>query len=108
MFINSIPQTNFKAKVPLSEYKGVILKLTEEEKIKIADLMNKKSMLIMELTSIEDKLNKEKTVLGSRGLFDIYDKLNYQIKNLDKEIKQIKINRKNQQIKELEGLDLMM
>ena len=107
MFINPI-STNFKAKVPLSEYKGIILKLTEEDKAKITELMSEKSELLIQLSSVEKKLDKHKTIAGSAGLFEIFGKIEFRIREIENAIKQIKIDRRNQQIKELEGLDLMM
>ena len=107
MFINPI-STNFKAKVPLSEYKGIILKLTEEDKTKIAELMSEKSNLLIQLTAVEKKLDKNKTIEGSAGLFQIFNKIEYRIREIEDAIKQIKIDRKNKQIKELERLDLMV
>ena len=107
MFINPI-STNFKARVPLSEYKGVILKLTKEEEAKIVNLMSEKSVLLLQLTTVEKKLNKHKTIMGSAGLYDIYGKIEGRIREIENTIKQIKINRKNQQIEEMKKINLMM
>ena len=108
MYVNQISYSNFKAKVPLSEYKGIILKLTEEDKARITDLMSEKSELLIQLTAVEKKLDKQKTIMGSAGLYNIYGKIEARIREIEDIIKQIKVDRKNQQIKELEGIDLVM
>ena len=108
MFINPISYTNFQARVPLSEYKGVILQLTTEEKNKIAELISEKSALLLQLTSVEKKLDKQKTIIGSAGLSNIYMKIDARIKEIDEKIRQIKIDRKNQQIEEMKNIDLVV
>ena len=107
MFINQNTIT-FKAKVPLSEYKGVILKLTDGDKAKIEKLMSQKSLLELQLNSVEKMLSKKKKMIESNGLFSIYGKIQAEISDLENQIRQIKIDRKTQQTKELKKFDLMV
>ena len=107
MFINQNTIT-FKAKVPLSEYKGVILKLTDGDKAKIEKLMSQKSLLELQLNSVEKMLSKKKKMIESNGLFSIYGKIQAEISDLENQIRQIKIDRKTQQTKELKKIDLMV
>ena len=95
MQISSINTTTFQARklIPLSEYKGKVLKLTPKDKAKIDKLMNKKSELILELTSIDRLLNKKKTIIESSSLFERKDTIERQISILEEEIRKIKIDR---------------
>ena len=97
MFINPIANTNFKAKIPLSEYRGVILKLTPKDKKKIAELGSKKADLELELHSIERLLEKKKTIIESSSLFYRREKILGEISTLEQMIKDIKISRLEKQ-----------
>ena len=60
MNITPIYQTNFQAKnlIPLSEYKGTILKLTTKDKEQIAKLTKKKAQYELELMKVSRHLEK--------------------------------------------------
>lgn len=109
MFINSISNQNFKAKVPLSEYKGVILKLTKKDNEKIAKLIEQRTLLEFELSFINKMLEKKKTIIGSSTMFNRKIKLEAFINDITNQIKEIKINRLNKQKARAEKkVDLMV
>lgn len=109
MFINSISNQNFKAKVPLSEYKGVILKLTKKDKEKIAKLIEERTLLEFELSFIDKMLDKKKTIIGCSSLANRKFKLEAFIDDITNQIKEIKINRLNKQKARAEKkVDLMV
>ena len=108
MQIYPTSETTFNGLVPASKYKGVVLKLTNEDKEKISKLLSEKSELLIQLTSVEKKLDKHKTIIGSAGLSNIYMKIDARIKEINDTIRQIKIDRKNQQIEEMKNLDLVV
>ena len=97
MFIYTISNQSFRALVPKSEYKGVILKLTPKDKKKIAELISKKSFLEFELVTIDRLLDKKKTIIESSGLFCRREHLLGQIHTLENMIKDIKAKRLEKQ-----------
>ena len=105
MFITPVTNQNFKALVPKSEYKGVILKLTPKDKEKIAKLVSQKGELELELHAIEHLLNKKKTIIESSGLMYRRDKIMGEISVLENMIKNIKINRLEKQKAKIKKLD---
>ena len=108
--MNISPTTNqtFTALVPKSEYKGVILKLTKKDEEKIAKLISQKSEYIFELNAIERLLEKKKTIIESSGLFHRRSNIESHIRNIDEQIKAIKINRFEKQQGRAKTLDLMV
>lgn len=108
MLINQISNQNFKGLIPKSEYKGVILKLTPKDKKKIAELVDKKADLELELHSVERLLDKKKTIIESSSLLDRRDSIICKISTLDEMIKTIKINRLEKQKARANKIDLMM
>ena len=106
MKVSIIDKTLFKGVkpknlVPKSQYKGPILKLTAKDKEKIEKLLNTRFNYEQELESIRRYLeNNTKTIstgwnrLANRGYM-----LESYINDIDKEIRQIKIDRLNQQKK---------
>ncbi|MBQ4115364.1 hypothetical protein IJD34_08175 [bacterium] len=98
-------QTNhglgFKALIPKSEYKSVILKLTPKDKKKISELITKKSQIELELDSVEKLLDKKKTLLGSFNLSCRHQTLLGEIALIEEMIKNIKLNRLEKQKKKL-------
>ena len=61
MRINTITNTSFGTKklVPLSEYKGTILKLTQKDKEQIAKLTKKKAEYELELMNVTKHLDRK-------------------------------------------------
>ena len=108
MFITPTQNQNFTALVPKAEYSGVVLKLTPKDKQKIANFMNKKTDLVLELHAIEGLLNKKKTIIESSGLMHRREKLLEQITTLDNLIKEVKVNRLEKQKARTKKLDLMV
>ena len=98
MFIYPASNQNFRALVPKSEYKGVILKLTPKDKKKIAELISEKSFLEFELVTIDRLLDKKKTIIESSGLFCRREHLLGQIHTLENMIKEIKTKRLEKQM----------
>lgn len=100
MYINQ-SFTTFQALVPLSEYKGPILKLTKSDKAKIKELSNTKASLELDLYNIENILKEKKLASELNWYNNLYDSILYKIEYLNEQIKQIKIDRKNQQLNAL-------
>ena len=95
MFINPI-STNFKARVPLSEYKGPILKLTKPDIKKIDKLKDVRFQYEMELIDIEKLLaNKKISTAQFNFLMNKKMKIEHSIEDIISAIKEIKINRLN-------------
>ena len=95
MFINPI-STNFKAKVPLSEYKGPILKLTKPDIKKIDKLKDVKFQYEMELIDVEKLLASKKISTAQFNfLMNKKNKIEHLIQDIIDTIKEIKINRLN-------------
>ena len=94
-------QINTKALVPASEYKGPVLKLTAKEKSKIARLTKTKAELLLESTKLEDRLRKNTKHITKdyQWLATRLFKLESLIQDIEKAIKEIKINRLNIQKK---------
>lgn len=105
-FNNNIPMMGKKL-IPLSEYKGVILKLTPTDKSKIAELTQKKSILDLELYKLIQAKRNKKTLSDSEEFYyDCkIDKLEGFIADCDKLIQEIKTNRLNKQKEKLKKLD---
>ena len=70
--------------------------------------MSQKSLLELRLNSVEKMLSKKKKMIETNGLFSIYGKIQAEISDLENQIRQIKIDRKTQQTKELKKIDLMV
>ena len=95
----STPQTSFTAKklIPLSQYKGPVLKLTKTDKEKIAVLENSIAALEIELYSIS-KYQRKKISEKQKFLSDSAQMhLDARIRLLRQEIQDIKMNRLNKQ-----------
>lgn len=90
---------NFNAYIPLSEFKGPILKLTEAEVIKVASIESEIGKLILEKDSILSYCSRSKNM--SVKLFHNCSTqihlIDTKIEFLRKQIKDIKINRITQQ-----------
>ena len=96
MFINPISYTNFQAKVPLSEYKGPVLKLTKPDLKKIDKLKNTRFQYEMELIDIDKLLaNKKISVAQYNFLMNKKAKIEAYIEDIILAIREIKINRLN-------------
>ncbi len=96
MFINPISYTNFQAKVPLSEYKGPVLKLTKPDIKKIDKLKNTRFQYEMELIDIDKLLaNKKISVAQYNFLMNKKAKIEAYIEDIILAIREIKINRLN-------------
>lgn len=109
MYINEISNPIFTAKklVPLSEYKGPVLKLTKAEKAKISDLLEQRTQLSFDLDKVRKILEKNsKTITRQWQHLSIVDfKLHCEIERIDKLIKEIKTNRLNKQKAKMVKLD---
>ena len=90
--------------VPLSEYKGIILKLTKSDKATISKLESKIAELELEIHSLEKIDNKIKIACGKKLYYENrLNQLEIWIKFLREKIRNIKIARlKKQKIKALE------
>ena len=96
MFINPMSYTNFQAKVPLSEYKGPVLKLTKPDIKKIDKLKNTRFQYEMELIDIDKLLaNKKISVAQYNFLMNKKAKIEAYIEDIILAIREIKINRLN-------------
>lgn len=92
---------NYKGLVPLKDYKGVVLKLTEQDKKQIADLISERTLLQFKADAIIEKLNKIKTVIGSCGLLNELSHIEGRINEITEQIRNIKIKRKEELSKNL-------
>ena len=99
MYINKISPYTFYAKpprklVPLSEYKGILLELTEHDKKDIDKIKTEISKLTIDLSKLEGILAKTRD--NSRFYYlEQIGKLEYAIEQKIDEIKEIKQNRLN-------------
>ena len=95
----SAPQTTFTAKklVPLSQYKGPVLKLTKGDKEKIAALEDSIASLEIELYKLS-KYQRKKISEKQKFMSDSAQMhLDAEISLLRQEIQDIKMNRLNKQ-----------
>ena len=101
MFISKTTSNTFTAKklVPKTQYKGPILKLTAKDNEKIAELLDLRFNYETELDKILKILSKNTKTITSEWsrLSYVEQHLRGQIDSIDKAIRQIKINRLNQQ-----------
>ena len=98
MYITPMASQNFRGLIPLSEYKGPILKLTKKEKELIAHYTQKKSLIeleIMKLRSVYD--NYKIHNIDSDWYEDKMGSLILQRDYLADLINEIKVNRLNKQ-----------
>lgn len=103
MIISKLNSTNFQAKyIPLSEHKGPILKLTEEETKRVLNLNSRKDQLKEKLALILKEIEKisDSKVLEKVKLCKIRNQLYEDINFIDKNILEIKKNRIRLQKKE--------
>ena len=88
----------FSGLVPLKDYKGAILKLTEGDVIRIRQLQSSISQLKCELYKLETYANRQKMNSAERDRYsDRALSLDFEIRKLESEIKNIKMNRLNMQ-----------
>lgn len=103
MNINQVSTNSFKAKivvpprkfVPLTEYKGPILKLTKSDINKIAELTETLTKLEIEYYDLNKYIRFAKVI--TRGLQDKMYFLENCIESLKLQIRDVKISRLNQQ-----------
>ena len=98
MYITPMASQNFRGLIPLSEYKGPILKLTKKEKELIAHYTQEKSLIeleIMRLRSVYD--NYKIHNVDSDWYEDKMGSLVLQRDHLADLINEIKVNRLNKQ-----------
>ena len=98
MYITPIAAQNFRGLIPLSEYKGPIWKLTNQEKELIAHYTQEKSLIeleIMKLRSVYD--NYKIHNVDSDWYEDKMGSLVLQRDRLADLINEIKVNRLNKQ-----------
>ncbi len=99
MYINQISPYTFYAKpprklVPISEYKGIILELTQQDKEDIDKIKTEIAKLTLDLSKLEGILAK--TYDNSRFYYlDQIGDIEYEIEQKKDKIKQIKQNRLN-------------
>lgn len=88
----------FGGLIPLKDYKGTILKLTEGDIIKIKQLQASINQLKCELYKLETYANRQKMNTEERDRYSAkWISLDFRIKRLEDEIKSIKMNRLNMQ-----------
>ena len=98
MLISKITPPVFQGFIPLSEYKGPILKLTKKDKELIAHYVHEKSLIeleIMQLRSVYDSYKIHN--IDSDWYSDKVGELIFRKDNLDKLINEVKVNRINKQ-----------
>ena len=98
MLVTPVSTTMFQGYIPLSEYKGPILKLTKKDKELIAHYIQEKSFIeleIMKLRSVYD--NYKIHNIDSEWYSNKMGSLILQRDNIDKLIQEVKINRINKQ-----------
>lgn len=90
-------QPKFNGKLmPLSEYKGPILKLTKADKAKITKLQKELAISDIELAKLNDLYIKNLRVPKQRYYLEsLIQKLEAKIEEIQNLIKEIKINRLN-------------
>lgn len=91
------------AKIPLSEYKGVILKLTAGDKKKIAELQKDRTSAEIELYKLLEFFKRNKI---SPDYSIRIDKLSVHIDSCNREIAAIKRQRLDKQIAKMNKLDI--
>lgn len=91
--INTIAPIAFNGLVPLKKYKGPMLKLTQAEESKIADLRSNINDMEIELYQINKFLERKKlTQAQTDYYFNKIDIINTRIRELKQIIRRIKIN----------------
>ena len=96
MIISKLNFTNFQAKYThISEYKGPVLKLTEEEARRVLNLNNRKDQLKEKLVLILKEIEKisDSNILEKAKLCKIKNQINEDISFIDRTILEIKKNR---------------
>ncbi len=94
--ISAKSNVQFRGMVPVTDYKGPVLKLTENDIEKINKLQNSISQLEFEIYGINKLLEyKRLTPNELNYYYNKLDILDYQIRSLKESIKQIKVNRLN-------------
>lgn len=94
--ISAKSNVQFRGMVPIKDYNGPVLKLTEDDIEKINKLQNSISQLEFEIYGINKLFENKKLTSGELNFY--YNKLailEYQIKSLKDSIRQIKIDRLN-------------
>ena len=97
MNINQISNPNFFANtkfIPLSKYKGPILQLTESDKRDIKNLQEQKCQLEIELYNLQKRIKCRHLSINMINRLGFLESC---IKLLQKQIRQIKIDRLKQQ-----------
>ena len=101
MIISQTYSQKFEARkmIPISEYKGPILKLTPKERKEIAGLLDQKTQIYFELDNVRKILEKnQKTITREwQHLSMVEFSLLAKIDDIDRRIKEIKITRLNKQ-----------
>ena len=92
-----------KKLIPLSEYKGVVLKLTAGDKKKIAEIQAYRATLETDLYKLLDFFRRKKISPDDSIMID---KLSAHINSCDREIATIKQERLNKQIAKMNKLDV--
>lgn len=92
--------------VPLSQYKGTILKLTAADKTKIAQLQKNVASLEIDLAKLENLLQKSKFYQEQNYYSNQIMTIEWEIEKLEDLIKEIKLNRLNKQQKTKNKIDL--
>ena len=98
MLITSVTLPAFQGYIPLSEYKGPILKLTKKDKELIAHYIHEKSLIELEIVKLRSVYDSYKIHnIDSEWYADKMGSLVLQRDNIDKLIQEVKTNRINQQ-----------
>ena len=85
--------TQSKSLVPLSKHKGPTLELTKEEDELVKKMENKVALYQLELMDLLQIQSNKKTALKQDAYNNIVGNIEYEIKKLNKKIKEIKVNR---------------
>lgn len=88
--------------IPKSQYNGVILKLTKQEKEKVSNLHKQKAIYELELNTLVELSQKIKIACGKKAvLVEKIFSMERNIEIIEKMIKEIKTNRLNKQLAKL-------
>lgn len=91
---------NGKKYVPLSEYNGPKLKLSQKDKDKIKALSDRIAILVLEHLSLAERYSYNLTAMSKRDCKDnAFFELKSEIESLEDEIENIKRNRYKEQVK---------
>lgn len=98
MLVSKITTPTFQGFIPLSEYKGPILKLTKKDKELIANYLHEKSLIELEIMQLKSIYSNYKIQnIDSSWYEDKVLQLVLKRDEIDNLINEVKVNRLNKQ-----------